>query len=392
MTPLRLGFTLIGDGIWTGGLNYQRSLLRLIAGPLAGLIEARVFVTAAQRALAEDTFGQYLAVAPIVDERVDGAGVGRRALQALLVGVDRPMAELVVQQGVDVMFEHARYFGARFAVPILSWLPDFQHCYLPYLFSKPALWKREIGFRAQTSGRLRQVLLSSLTAQADCARFYPASAGRTHAARFVAEVDLAAVQAQAQTLRAIYSLPDRFVYLPNHFWAHKNHDVVIRALQILQQRGGRLPTIVLSGPTTDPRDPSLFERSQRRVADLGLTAAFRHLGLIPYGDVLALNAAADAVINPSLFEGWATSVEEAKGLGTALLLSDIPVHREQAPEAQFFDPASAEALADHLARITASAAAPRASDAVLRAASAERGQAFAMQFLAAVQAATRGKP
>ena len=53
-----------------------------------------------------------------------------------------------------------------------------------------------------------------------------------------------------------------------------------------------------------------------------------------------------AVINPSLVEGWSTSVEEAKSLRVPLVLSNIPVHREQAiRDAIFFDPHSAAAAA-----------------------------------------------
>jgi glycosyltransferase involved in cell wall biosynthesis len=37
-------------------------------------------------------------------------------------------------------------------------------------------------------------------------------------------------------------------------------------------------------------------------------------------------------INPSLFEGWSTTVEEAKALGKFIILSDIKVHREQNPK------------------------------------------------------------
>lgn len=33
-------------------------------------------------------------------------------------------------------------------------------------------------------------------------------------------------------------------------------------------------------------------------------------------------------VNPSFYEGWSTTVEEAKSIGVPLLLSDIPVHRE----------------------------------------------------------------
>ena len=39
-------------------------------------------------------------------------------------------------------------------------------------------------------------------------------------------------------------------------------------------------------------------------------------------------------------------MEEAKAVGTPLLLSDITVHREQAPDARFFALDDAETLAD----------------------------------------------
>ncbi|TIN29445.1 hypothetical protein [Mesorhizobium sp.] len=45
-------------------------------------------------------------------------------------------------------------------------------------------------------------------------------------------------------------------------------------------------------------------------------------------DVVALIGAADYLLKPSHIEGWSTTVEEAKSLGTPMLLSDIPLHRE----------------------------------------------------------------
>ena len=52
-----------------------------------------------------------------------------------------------------------------------------------------------------------------------------------------------------------------------------------------------------------------------------------------------------ALINPSYFEGWSTSVEEAKSLGKRVILSDIPVHREQNPlMGIYFPPDCPEAL------------------------------------------------
>ena len=58
------------------------------------------------------------------------------------------------------------------------------------------------------------------------------------------------------------------------------------------------------------------------------------------------------VINPSLFEGWSTTVEETKSLGLNMVLSDIPVHREQNPDrGVFFDPRKPASLADALAMV-----------------------------------------
>ena len=37
----------------------------------------------------------------------------------------------------------------------------------------------------------------------------------------------------------------------------------------------------------------------------------------------------EAIIQPSLFEGWSTTVEDAKFLNKFIILSDISLHREQ---------------------------------------------------------------
>ena len=62
------------------------------------------------------------------------------------------------------------------------------------------------------------------------------------------------------------------------------------------------------------------------------------LGLVTASDLLSLMRTAAVVIQPSRFEGWSTTVQDAKALGRPLLCSDIPVHREQAPEALGFFP------------------------------------------------------
>jgi len=69
--------------------------------------------------------------------------------------------------------------------------------------------------------------------------------------------------------------------------------------------------------------------------------------LIEYEDVALLMRQSVCIVNPSLFEGWSTTVEEGKSLGKKILLSDIPVHREQSPERGLYFPSNdPEALAE----------------------------------------------
>jgi glycosyltransferase involved in cell wall biosynthesis len=115
---------------------------------------------------------------------------------------------------------------------------------------------------------------------------------------------------------------------------------------------------------------------------------FRHLGLVPYEDVLGLNAASDALINPSLFEGWSTTVEEAKALGTGMLLSDIGLHREQSPSATFFPADNAVALAAAMVALSKGPALERPSVEQLRTDHAARRRAYAEALSSVFRRAT----
>ena len=76
----------------------------------------------------------------------------------------------------------------------------------------------------------------------------------------------------------------------------------------------------------------------------------------PLGSRLCAAAHDDALINPSRFEGWSTTVEEAKSFGVPMILSDIDVHREQTGGvARYFGTDDPEALANHLSDVSQAA-------------------------------------
>jgi glycosyltransferase involved in cell wall biosynthesis len=100
--------------------------------------------------------------------------------------------------------------------------------------------------------------------------------------------------------------------------------------------------------------------------------------------------ACTAIINPSLSEGWSTTVEEAKSLGVPMLLSDLRVHREQAGDgADYFDPEVAGQLASLMARHEDSpdpSRRDREKESIV--ASQKRAKQFAVDFSETVERAT----
>lgn len=384
--PVRIAFPLIGGGAWTGGYVYLKNTLQLIRSRLANELEASVFVTDDELT----AFGPELT--SLVDGRIirvaDKAGRGRSLVKALTVGSDGSLLAQLRHAGVQVAFEVAQFYGWRFGLPTISWMPDFQHRLLPDMFSRPNRWRRELGFRMQIAAG-RTLMVSSQTSRQDLEGFFPASRGRAEVVRFAAALDIASHRARADEARLRYDLPSRFLFLPNQFWRHKNHMIVVEALAQLKREGilDSIPPVVLSGQNKDPRSLGHFEHLMTSVRAAGVDTHFRYLGLLPYSDVLSLNAAADALINPSLVEGWSTPIEEAKALGTPLLLSDRPIHREQAPDARFFDPLSATSVATALLSAAQAETQPRTPLDLLVAAQDGRIAEHAHSLLATVSTA-----
>jgi hypothetical protein len=70
---------------------------------------------------------------------------------------------------------------------------------------------------------------------------------------------------------------------------------------------------------------------------------------VSYNEVISLIYHSTLIINPSFFEGWSTTVEEAKLLNKKIILSDIKTHLEQNPDnAVYFDPKKPNELAKRI--------------------------------------------
>lgn len=384
----RVGFVFAAtDNSWIGGFNYLTNLIRAVLTLPDRPITPVLFVPPDMPQERIEAFGDIEVVrTPWV------AASGWRALlrkSMLRFGADWPMLALLRRHRIDVL-SHEACLGSRASLPAICWIPDFQHRRMPEFFPAAECAARDRGY-GRYAREATIVLLSSEDARRDLAAFAPDSLPRSRVLNFTAGMAASAPAMALADLQEKYGFDGPYFHLPNQFWAHKNHRVVIEALAAMMEQGGEAPLVLATGHTRDRRQPDHFAELEKLIAERGVKERFRILGLVPREDLTALMAHAVALINPSFFEGWSTSVEESKSLGLPIILSDIPVHREQAPPAGiFFDPASAGALVAALGEASAIGPERRAAlrqDAA--AALAARQADFARRYLAIVREAVR---
>jgi glycosyltransferase involved in cell wall biosynthesis len=348
--PLRLAFTHIPRGVWAGGYNYLTNLFVSLDTFEKGRFAPIVFAGTGADQQELDEIANLPAVEVVRSYAFDRTRAGLAA--AVLTGLDSAAVDEFGRHRVDVVIEAARFFGWRLPYPSVAWFPDFQHRRLPHLFSLPARIRRESGFRMQIASG-RTIMLSSEDARRDFDQFYPSRKKKARVVRFATYPIAALLSVAPAEVIEKYGLPPCFFYLPNQFYKHKNHQVVIDALEIAKLRGLDL-VVAASGSSRNSYDKNHFTNLMTQVEQRGIQANFRYLGMIPISHVYALLRSSAALINPSSFEGWSTTVEEAKSFNVPMILSDIGVHREQAAGgARYFGLNDPAALAGHLNAISA---------------------------------------
>jgi glycosyltransferase involved in cell wall biosynthesis len=268
------------------------------------------------------------------------------------------MADFLARERIDFLYPVIFH---RYQLPIgqtlgacrwAGWLPDFQHRHLPQYFDPNVLTRREAGLSTFFNDA-RTIVFSSHNAASDYKRFYPAATARAEVLHFHTFPPDSWYGGDPLKVQSKFHLPDKFVLVSNQLWQHKNHLELFKALALLSSaRSHDLPHVVCTGYPADERNPNHINHCLRAVHELGLAQHVSILGLIERAEQIQLLRRCIAVVQPSLFEGWSTIVEDARVFGKEILMSDIAVHKEQnPPNGLYFEHASARSLADCLDEI-----------------------------------------
>lgn len=350
-TKLKIALIMQGGRDWIGGVEYIKNLI-LALGSLPEETQSTFEVHLITSEPLDDNLQQQLA--PHVsqfytDESFPSCSLINRfrwLLERKFLKASNPRLEAFIKkQGFDFVYPYATNKLSRYRAA--AWIPDFQHKYLPQFFSAGELQSRDKGY-ASVAKNSEIVILSSKTAAEDFKKFFPHAASKARVLSFKTSPSSTWFNGNPEQVQQVYHLPDRFLLISNQFWQHKNHLIVFEALKLLKARGIN-PTVVCTGHIGDYRRPDYSDTILKAIHQSGLADQVRLLGLIPKLDQVQLMRRSLALIQPSLFEGWSTLVEDARSLGKPMILSDLPVNLEQdPPHSVFFDRTSAEQLSQRI--------------------------------------------
>ena len=273
---MRVCFFIGGsDAPWLGGLNYMKNLVAALVEDVPE-IEA-VLLTG--QAFDPDALAGFPDVevlrTPLLDRR-HPARVLREVVRRG-TGRDRVLERWLARRGVELL-SHGLPLGSGSALPTISWIPDLQHARLPELFDSGEIAHRDAWFR-RVCREADVVLLSSEAARGDLEGFSDEGFRKSEVLRFVVDPLLSAGDVDARRVMERHSIDGPFIHLPNQFWIHKNHELVVEALRLLSEEGAAV-RIVATGDTHDYRAPGHFDRLMERVRDLGLGTSFSALGRV----------------------------------------------------------------------------------------------------------------
>ncbi len=327
---ITLGILLVFDAGWIGGNNYVVSLVNSFNYlPQNGQPAVIIYYTPANKGYLKQL--DYTGIVQMIETDYY-AGKSKSYLLSVVTGYNQFLKKLPGIENTDAIFPIMDTPAGKgsYKGKLIGWLPDFQHREKPENFSRAGRILREFKF-TRVMRYCDSVVLSSHNAHGQFKKYYPRFSGKTKIS--VMQFVSLAPEPTAQQLGAAmvkYSTSIPFFLLSNQFYVHKNHKIVFDALSILNRKKINA-RVICTGKTEDQRKPGFFQLQMEYAKALQVENNIEVLGMIDRMEQLSLMKLSMAIIQPSSYEGWNTSVEDAKKLNIPVIASDIEVHEEQLP-------------------------------------------------------------
>lgn len=341
---INVAFIVSSNSAWLGEQNYFASLLGSINELDDRNFNFYIFTGFDERFFIQKKYKKLKFIRSRLLNKNGPFSICKKISSFFFKRYDPILLSLFKKHSINILSHYKPIYGVK----NLTWFPDFQHTHLPKYFSKEEIISRDKMYLNYIKFS-DKFIVSSKSAKKDLIKFkrknhINVDRNKIKVLHFIPNINLSKIKKKTY-FKNFLKINENFIFVPNQFWAHKNHECIINALSFLNKKGIKIKCI-LTGKNFDHRNPYLFKSLIKKVKQFKLYKQILYRGILPYDDVISLIYHSTLVINPSFFEGWSTTVEEAKLLNKKIILSDITTHLEQNPKnAVFFDPKKPNELA-----------------------------------------------
>ncbi|MGQ1785715.1 glycosyltransferase family 4 protein [Saccharicrinis sp. GN24d3] len=252
--------------------------------------------------------------------------------------------DIVSDYSLDAVYPNRNYpVKSKSGAKVVAWYADLQHKYYPEFFTRETLVHRAIRLHFMLRNT-DDLVVSSQAVLDDFKKFFRIRPKlKLHVFHFTSINDIFQ-DVSIESLREKYNLPEKYFMVSNQFHKHKNHKVLLLALTKLNGMGVKKYMAMTGSFPVASNSPYIAELHQI-IEEHKLSGQINFLGLIPRKDQLQLMKHSQAVIQPSLFEGWSTVIEDAISIQVPVIASDLAVNKEQLKETGiYFDPNNVDQL------------------------------------------------
>jgi glycosyltransferase involved in cell wall biosynthesis len=230
------------------------------------------------------------------------------------------------------------------ALPSVMTLVDIQEVFYPQFFSAADLHVREYHYPSSTRSADRVVTISEFS-KSTFVEHHDISPEKIVVAHLCADPSyFRAPEIQSPPPTPIPFA--RFVFFPANRWLHKNHDVLLRTLAVLNDRGVET-NAVFTGFDVDGG-----YSISKKAAEYNVSQHVHSAGYVTVPQMAYLYQHAEMLVFPSLFEGFGMPPIEAMAAGCPVVVSTSTCLPEICGEAaDYFDPNDPIALADAICRV-----------------------------------------
>ncbi len=309
-----------GDG-WTGEINYLDSLISSLLLLKLNKLNFIIFCSYKKKKYLSSFIPNKNIIASVYFQKNSVFLVLRKILK-FIFKIYLILLYLKKKNKVDIISHYVPTPG----IVSICWIPDLQHLYLKSFFSKHELKRRNLLFNNYIK-KADGVLVSSKDTYSNLKKNYKINKSKTYILNFVPKIDFTVIK-KFKYLKNKYNLKPNYIYVPNQFWKHKNHNILVKSAILLKEKNHRVKFVVTGNPASG-FDNSVYSDFVRDIAVNQVNEYFDLPGFVPYVDVINLIFHSKILLNPSLFEGWSTTVEEGKVFNKKMILSNLRVHKEQ---------------------------------------------------------------